>query len=375
MTTTFTIDAGALTQAHASRGQRVFLVVHLEGAERSSRVVELPDGAEVTFGRSRAATVMVDHDSVSRLHARVRRRGELVEVEDLGSRNGTRVDGARIAVATVLAAGGEVRVGPATAILGSSSPVAPRARVADAETFEVRLAAELDRVVRYHRRAAVIALRLAGGEGGEAGGAEDVIDALAALVRPMDLLAELGAGQFALLTPELSRHEAEQAMQRFIDEARAVRTDVRVGIAVAPEDGVSADQLLEASRAALRQARSPGALVHAPPRAPVELGERVVADPAMRQLYTTVERIAASSLTVLVFGETGVGKELVAEALHRASPRRDRPLVKLNCASLPEALLESELFGHERGAFTGADRKKVGFFEAADGGKIGRAHV
>ncbi|MBK7534166.1 MAG: sigma 54-interacting transcriptional regulator [Myxococcales bacterium] len=362
MTTTFTIDAGALTSASGAQGPRVFLLIHVQGAERSSRIVELPDGAEVTFGRSRSATVMVDHDSVSRLHARIRRRGDAIDVEDLGSRNGTRVDGAKISEATALSRGGEVTVGPVTAILGASSALVPRGRVADAEAFEVRLAAELDRVVRYHRRAAVVAMKVSGDE--------DVVDALATLVRPMDLLAELGGNQFALLAPELGRSEIETAMQRFIEEAKAVGTDVRVGIAMAPEDGITADSLLEASRAALRRVRVPSSLMHAPPVTPTETSDLVVSDPAMKHLYATVERIAEASLTVLIFGETGVGKELVTEALHRSSPRRDKPLVKLNCASLPESLLESELFGYERGAFTGADRRKVGFFEAADGGLL-----
>ncbi len=362
MTTTFTIDAGALTSAHGPQSPRVFLLVHIQGAERSSRIVELPDGSEVTFGRSRQATVMVDHDSVSRLHARIRRRGDTIDVEDLGSRNGTRVDGAKITEITALARGGEVTVGPATAILGASSALTPRGRVADPEAFEARLAAELDRVVRYHRRAAVVAMKVSGDE--------DVVDALATLVRPMDLLAELGGNQFALLAPELSRSEIEQVMQRFIEEARAVGTDVRVGVAMAPDDGTSADALAEASRAALRRVRTPSALLHAPPVVPPDSSEVVISDPAMKHLYSTVERIAEASLTVLIFGETGVGKELVTEALHRASPRRDKPLVKLNCASLPESLLESELFGYERGAFTGADRRKVGFFEAADGGTL-----
>jgi transcriptional regulator with GAF, ATPase, and Fis domain len=90
----------------------------------------------------------------------------------------------------------------------------------------------------------------------------------------------------------------------------------------------------------------------------------------MHRVYTLVERIADTPMTVLILGETGTGKELVAEAIHQRSGRRDKPFIKLNCAALPETLLESELFGYERGAFTGADKRKVGFFEAADGGTL-----
>ncbi len=96
----------------------------------------------------------------------------------------------------------------------------------------------------------------------------------------------------------------------------------------------------------------------------------VVLDPAMQALYSVAERVARGQIAVLVQGETGAGKELVAEAIHRASPRRDRPLLRLNCAAFSEALLESELFGHERGAFTGAERAKVGLIESAQGGTI-----
>jgi transcriptional regulator with PAS, ATPase and Fis domain len=93
-------------------------------------------------------------------------------------------------------------------------------------------------------------------------------------------------------------------------------------------------------------------------------------DPQVKRLYENLALVAASSLTVLVLGETGVGKELAAEAVHRLSPRSAGPLVKINCASLPESLLESELFGYERGAFTGAARRKQGYFEAAHHGTL-----
>jgi DNA-binding NtrC family response regulator len=96
----------------------------------------------------------------------------------------------------------------------------------------------------------------------------------------------------------------------------------------------------------------------------------VVRDPAMRELYALVQRVASSSIPVLVVGETGVGKEVIAAELHRRSSRADRPYLRINCAALPEQLLESELFGHEKGAFTGAASAKPGLFEVAHGGTI-----
>jgi two-component system response regulator AtoC len=106
------------------------------------------------------------------------------------------------------------------------------------------------------------------------------------------------------------------------------------------------------------------------PALPRALPGVVVSDPAMKRLYDLVDRVAPGSLSVIVVGETGVGKEILAEAIHARSPRASGPMVRINCAALAESLLESELFGFERGAFTGAQKEKIGLIESADGGTM-----
>ena len=105
------------------------------------------------------------------------------------------------------------------------------------------------------------------------------------------------------------------------------------------------------------------------PSEPVSIPPHVVAESAaMRQLYGQAARVADSDVTVLILGESGVGKEVVARFIHESSARKAMPLVRVDCGSLPDNLVESELFGHEKGAFTGADAQRKGQFEVADGG-------
>ena len=105
-------------------------------------------------------------------------------------------------------------------------------------------------------------------------------------------------------------------------------------------------------------------------RSGTKLGEIVGESAALRRVLQEVEIVAPTNCTVLIFGETGTGKELIAQAIHKLSSRNAKAFVKLNCAAIPTGLLESELFGHERGAFTGAMVQRIGRFEAADRGSI-----
>ena len=101
-----------------------------------------------------------------------------------------------------------------------------------------------------------------------------------------------------------------------------------------------------------------------------EFDSMVGHSPAMREIFGTIERVAPTRATVLLCGESGVGKDLIARAIHHHSPRSERPFVKINCTALPENLMESELFGYEKGAFTGANTSKLGKFEQADTGTV-----
>jgi len=100
------------------------------------------------------------------------------------------------------------------------------------------------------------------------------------------------------------------------------------------------------------------------------LGALVGSSPQMREIFALIEQIAPSNVSVLITGESGTGKELVARTLHELSPRKARPFVAVNCAAIPETLIESEIFGHERGAFTGAVERRAGCFELASGGTL-----
>jgi DNA-binding NtrC family response regulator len=168
--------------------------------------------------------------------------------------------------------------------------------------------------------------------------------------------------------------------------AKADRGDMRVGMNLGADDYVTKPfalaELLEAVRTRLRRSQDLGSRakvfvreeserLNHPVTPAYSAGDGVVVlDPAMQSLYDDAGRAAVTNINVLILGETGVGKEVLARAIHNLSPRKAGPFLALNCTALPESLLESELFGHEKGAFTGALSGRSGLLEAANSGTV-----
>jgi two-component system, NtrC family, response regulator AtoC len=344
---------------------RAFLVVY---HGQRTRIVDVREGQEVTFGRSRQATVEIEDQSVSRLHAAVVRREGCLHARDLGSRNGTRCNGVPLAGEHRLAAGDELTIGTASVVVGITSKARRHAPTA-LGTFMERLAAEADRANRYRRRLSLLMVRFEGPEAAVAVSRQRI----ATVLRRMDCMTEYGTAEIGVLLPETEREGALATAYRLRRQAENEDTTVVVGVAVYPDEARDADELVERAREALMVARrgeGDAGVAAAPPRAARERDSLVVLDPAMQRVFELAQRVAQTDITVLLQGETGVGKDVVAEEIHRRGPRANGPFVRLNCASLPETLLESELFGSERGAFTGADRRRQGYFEAASTGTL-----
>src|SRR5262249_19623382 len=228
-----TLDATDLSRIAPEGEDRTFLIIH--GGDRA-RVLELLDGVEVTLGRSRSSTIVVDHERASRIHARVVRRGADVVVEDLGSRNGTRVNGAKILAPTRVAGGDEIAVGDVVAFVAMSTRLRRRAMVGSASFFEDRLAAEVDRATRCRRPLGLLMLRVEGGT------TEAVIERIAGVLRRMDVLGDYGPDELAVVVPEADRAGADAAARRILRAARGPGdAAAHIGLAPYPGDGGDAE--------------------------------------------------------------------------------------------------------------------------------------
>ena len=226
--------------------------------------------------------------------------------------------------------------------------------------------ADDDRGVRF---VLAEALRDAGLAVREFGDAESVREALRD-ARPALLLTDVrmpGEGGLALLNDLKARGVGPVIVMSAFTDVATTAAAYRAGAA----DYLAKPFDLDQAVAAVQRALADVPAAAAPPPAPVVPAHALLGEsPAMREVFRLIGRVAASELNVLITGETGTGKELVARALHEESARRGQPFVALNTAAIPSELLESELFGHEAGAFTGATRRVAGRFEQAEGGTL-----
>nr|MBA3541853.1 sigma 54-interacting transcriptional regulator [Deltaproteobacteria bacterium] len=315
-----------------------------------------PEAGEVTVGRSHSVEIYVDDPIVSRRHA-ILSATPAPSIRDLGSSNGTRVLGQQLAPGTTqtLAVGDVVMVG-STALLiqRGAATVRPR-RFWTQEHFEDRLREECSRAERTGSRFSVACLQVGRH-------VPDVVvrQLLARTLRTSDVVGECGRAMYAILIVDTQPGQSRVVINRIAADLSQVAAGW--GVAEFPGDGKTGDELLAKAQIV---ADEPG-----PGPALSGSEGRVVADAVTQELFRVADRIAAGDISVLILGETGVGKEVMAEEIHRRSPRRARPFLRLNCAALSETLLESELFGHERGAFTSAVAAKPGLLETADGGVV-----
>jgi DNA-binding NtrC family response regulator len=328
------------------------LCLHVIGGTRVS-THPLPSAGRIVVGRSQSADVQIDEPSVSRRHIAID-MGPPLRVEDLGSANGARV-GER-----TLRAGDVAEVAPGMLLeLGSVMLVIQRGELAARPKrlwshgyFEARVEDECARGERTGTSFAVVRVHVG------SGASDDTAHAtLSQASRPADVLASYGPGEYELLLVDTPPEEAHR-LERQITTSLAQRgIEARMGIACYPRDSRTPDALIAKACDAVRGVRS------------VQETHAFVGE-TMGRLERLVERIAHGTISVLVLGETGVGKELVAELVHQRSPRASKPFMRLNCAALSESLAASELFGHERGAFTGAHQAKAGLIESAHGGTV-----
>jgi two-component system, NtrC family, response regulator AtoC len=337
----------------ATASERLFLLVAGDGVYATQT---LPMTGSAMVGRAGDCDLRIEDPSISRNHA-VLHLGPPLVIEDLGSANGTWVHEHRLVPGekAEISINEAIRVGSVTVIVQRrSAPVRPR-RVRSHDYFESRVDEECARAARNGEHFAVVHILLEQNLSSEAHGV------LLSVLREADVVASYGPGEIEILMLDTDPLQADHLVRR-IGEAMAARGmgQARVGSSWYPRDGRDPNTLAGSARDR----------AHGHTEREAEPQVLIVADERMRAVHDLVARVAQADISVLLLGETGVGKEVIAEMIHRQSSRRAKPLVRLNCAALTETLLESELFGHERGAFTGATHAKPGLLEVASGGVV-----
>ena len=359
-------DDGMSQGSKTTPDEHPYLLV-FEGG--STTLVSLPEVGFVIVGSADTAGVRLRDDHVASEHLRITLEagGAVLDVVNRAER--PLVNGAHVDVPHALCSRDVITLGDAT--LGYHQGAvrqAPRT-VLPMVDLRRRLTEETERFLRYQRPLALLVVLF--DPPSEPSGIDELRRSLARAVRIVDVVGWEGGGELAVVFPETT-DQAPIPARRVLDAIVRTCPGARAGLARCPDDGVDPNALLVGARNAARDA-APGTISDlSTSSSGLKAGDKeiVAADPLMKRLFALVQRVASSEIPVLIMGETGAGKEIVAQAVHAWSKRSKKRLVSINCAAFPESLLESELFGHEKGAFSGAIAAKAGLFEVASGGTV-----
>ena len=344
-------------------------------------VTALSPGMPVLVGRSAPADVRIPDRSLSRAHARfVLGENDRVVLQDLKSTNGTWVNGVSVERCE-LPVGGEALLGNVVVRVHLLAPNAVPGALGDEAGFRKALAQAIEEAQRTSSRLAVLFVRGTGVVNPEdthtvaPGDVSRWVHRVRAAIGEGAEMGRVRRDAVLALAPAADAKTAHAIAKAIAAPQANEDCPLLVGVAPFPDAAMSADKLIDRARSAVEAATlaSPVNVALEGAWSDTKLiggAGPVVASEAMRRTLALVERSAAARVPVVLWGETGTGKEVLARYLHDRSPRRDRPMVSVNCGAIPAQLVESTLFGHEKGAFTGALAQQKGVFEAADGGTV-----
>jgi len=400
-----------------------YVTVKEMGAERNQPLTE----AEILIGRSRQNHIKLVTEQASRQHCRLLRTDRTYRLIDGGSSNGTYVNGLRVGEKD-LTEGDAISVGNAVVVFHEGDPAKPAFKLPDPANFQLPIddrnvkillrtiisAASSENLDAFLSAAVDNVIEIAQAERGilftrEADGelkalvardsAKKVLPELVGISRTIPKQVWDQRKPIFLLDTESEKESVQSASVSlyhlrtimcaplrvgdkmlgvlYVDNHAKVReysqTDLAIFEAVTNYLSLTMENLRAAQEAKARFEARRKALEHenAVMRTALEARSHLIGEcSAMKSVYENLRKVAPTDATVLVLGESGTGKEAIAHVLHDLSPRSEQPFVVIDCAAIPETLLESELFGYEKGAFTGAVAQKQGKFEMAQGGTL-----
>ena len=345
-------DVKSVREIHRGNSGELHLLVMI-GEEVRSHSLDL--SKSYVIGRMQQCDIPIINSTVSRKHAVLHVGGKLF-IEDCGSLNGVWLGGKQLLEREKreFLPGELIELGDAVLVVQQKPIRQLMHQFWKHQYFENRLEVVCENARRSKTAFSLMLVQI------DESVPKDVVEsAISSSLRDTDIAAKSSSNRYEILMPDTSVAMAEASLRRLTEAFGRFQSEVRIGVACCPRDGNQPHVLLDVANKNILANKPSDYQVDSP---------LVLQDEHMRHLYRLIERIACSNISVIIQGETGVGKEVIARRIHKCSKRPEHLFVSVNCAALPESLLESELFGHKQGAFTGATKDKAGLLEVAKNG-------